>query len=415
MKIDRILLVALIVLGCATPPVADLTPGEVPAQDTDEAGLWQAVERDEYKLQTSSEVIRDPELQNYLKSVFCRVSPEYCDDIRMYVIPSPRFNAFMAPNGMMGIFTGMLLRVQNEAQLAAVLSHEVAHYSKRHTLKSWRALKAKTAGLQTFGAILSAGVGVATASANAAANSGDVSSAMSRIDLAQTISSTGSALLNALETWAILSQLQHSRESEAESDEIGQYLMARNGYDPSAFEEMWQFLEREEQSENHRVPSYLRTHPLPQNRMISARNRLAELKRDFPDAKNTGEAEYQSAIRPFRNRWLHSARVSLDSKEEKSLLQRQREIGVEHGLVLFHEADMYRKRNAEVDSGLALDKYRESTRYEHVPPEAYRDLGILLWEDEHDAEAKQAFEEYLSRAPSAPDAAMIQSYLEELP
>ena len=50
----------------------------------------------------------------------------------------------MAPNGMMVVWTGLLLRAQNEAQLAAVIGHEAGHYIKRHSLKTWLDAKART-------------------------------------------------------------------------------------------------------------------------------------------------------------------------------------------------------------------------------------------------------------------------------
>ncbi|MDE0443038.1 MAG: M48 family metallopeptidase [Gammaproteobacteria bacterium] len=136
--------------ACASQPVDDASPGERPATDTDEAGLWQMLERDEYKLQTSTGVVRDPALQAYLESVLCRVVRDHCADIRLYVLPGGGMNAAMAPNGMMLVFTGLLVRLENEAQLAAVLGHEAAHYVKRHTLQRWRDLRARTATLHTL-------------------------------------------------------------------------------------------------------------------------------------------------------------------------------------------------------------------------------------------------------------------------
>ena len=68
----------------------------------------------------------------------------------------------MAPNGVMMVWTGSLLRMRNEAQLALVLGHEFGHYRERHTLQQWRKLKRTRAFLGTFGVLASgAGVGMA--------------------------------------------------------------------------------------------------------------------------------------------------------------------------------------------------------------------------------------------------------------
>src|SRR3546814_16579073 len=56
---------------------------------------------------------------------------------------TPYFNASMAPNGMMTVWSGLLLRVNDEAQLAAILGHEMGHYMQRHTLARMRDMRSK--------------------------------------------------------------------------------------------------------------------------------------------------------------------------------------------------------------------------------------------------------------------------------
>lgn len=56
-------------------------------------------------------------------------------DFRFFVIENPTFNAFALPNGMVFVHTGLLAQLENEAQLAAVLGHEVAHATHEHALK----------------------------------------------------------------------------------------------------------------------------------------------------------------------------------------------------------------------------------------------------------------------------------------
>ena len=144
----------LTLAACASPPLGDAQPGQRPSDDTDEAGLWHTLERDEYKLRTSTAVIREKALQSYLESVLCRVAPAYCADIRVYVLPSSQFGAAMTPNGMLLVYSGLLVRLENEAQLAAVLGHEVGHYVKRHTLEQWRRLGSRFGAIETVSTVL---------------------------------------------------------------------------------------------------------------------------------------------------------------------------------------------------------------------------------------------------------------------
>lgn len=102
---------ALLAAGCVARPVVDIEPGEQPLLDTDEAGFWMQMDRIEQSVRTSGRVVRNPELNAYLREIFCDLSPDYCGDIRLYIVRSPGFNAAMMANGTMQLWTGMLLRV----------------------------------------------------------------------------------------------------------------------------------------------------------------------------------------------------------------------------------------------------------------------------------------------------------------
>ena len=113
--------------------------------DSDERGLWQVIDEEERGLRTSPTVIRDPVLNAYVRSVLCKtIGADKCRNVRLYIMHTSQFNAAMAPNGMLQVWSGLLLRAQNEAQLAAVLGHEYTHFEQRHTLRLWRALRSKS-------------------------------------------------------------------------------------------------------------------------------------------------------------------------------------------------------------------------------------------------------------------------------
>ena len=437
--------VLLLTLGaCATAPprVADVPPGSRPASDTDEAGLWQLMERDEYLLRTSEEVIRDPDLQHYLEGVLCRVVPDHCADIRLYVVPSSMLDAYMQPNGAMVLFTGLLLRVENEAQLAAIMGHEVAHYTKRHGMQRYRAWRREKGALQTVSSILSAGVGVASANANkssdvkaagggpslgqsignAAQAAGDVidSAIDSAVDAAErrerarkTIA--GSTVLAGQTFFAITGQLVYSRAHEAESDELGIAWMNKAGYDPASFASVWRVMEAEEVlAKRAGLPTFLRRHPPAGDRKDRTVAWSTELATDAVGDLELHAEAYRSQIAPFRHAWLANARQGLGPELEKALLDRQREIGVPAGLVSYHEADMHRKRNPGGDLERSLSLFRDAVGAEGCPPAAFREYGLALWDAGRNDEAADAFESYLANDPDAVDHAMIRSYIKEL-
>ena len=138
-------------------------------------------------------------------------------------------NAFALPGGKVGVHTGLFKVVNDQNQLAAVMAHEVAHVTARHSAERMTREMAIGAGLM--------GIGAATSPAAA-----DI--------LAQAA------------TLGIV--LPFSRTQELEADEIGLIYMAMAGYDPRAAIEVWQNFET---LNGGRPPEFLSTHPSPPNRI----------------------------------------------------------------------------------------------------------------------------------------------------
>ena len=195
----------------------DIPPGVRPALDTREAGLWLMVDKIEEKGKTAGNRLTDARMNAYLEEIVCNMSGPYCRDVRVYIQRVPLFNASMAPNGMMTVFSGFLLRVQNEAQLAAVIGHEIGHYIRRHSVQRLEDAIAKHDFAMVFG-MFAAGIGVPVA--------GDV------VQL---------ALLG--------SQYSFSRDNEREADLIGINLMHMRGYDAREAGKIWELLLRERDPE----------------------------------------------------------------------------------------------------------------------------------------------------------------------
>ena len=75
---------------------------------TDEGGLWAMMDREEVRLRRSPFAIRDQQLREYVQGIACRLAGDHCPDVRVYLIQTPLFNANMAPNGMMQVWTGLM-------------------------------------------------------------------------------------------------------------------------------------------------------------------------------------------------------------------------------------------------------------------------------------------------------------------
>lgn len=157
------------------------------------------------------------------------------DGWEVRVFSSKDTNAFALPGKKIGVFTGMLDLVQNDAQLAAVIGHEIAHVQARHAAE-----RASMSSVSQLGA------GVADI---LLPGSGD--------------------LVNVGSQMGVL--LPYSRAHESEADIMGQLLMAQAGFDPRASIELWQLMQRKNGSGG---PQFLSTHPAPGNRIQALQTQL---------------------------------------------------------------------------------------------------------------------------------------------
>lgn len=377
-----ILTCSLLLSPASLATVASNRPSDRPTEGTDESELWYAMERIEQDLQHSPLVIRDPALNAYARDVLCKVTREYCGDLRLYLVDLPYFNASMAPNGAMVLWTGSLLRIQNEAQLALVLGHEFGHYRERHTLQQWRKLKRSSAFLSTFSVLASgAGVGVVGMAASLA----------------------GAA-----------NMMKFSREKEREADKIGFAQLQGSGYDPSAGVQLWEGLLREENARDYGKPiPVFSSHP-------HTRERRDDLKAAALAAPNPGgqllQAQYRQATRPFLKHWLEN---ELTRRMFASSIQaigdlRETSSSEDAGLLTFFLGEAYRRRNKTDDRLQAARLYAEAVDQPGAPPEAWREHGLALREAGQLAASAAALHRYLELAPGAEDRAFIIGYLTEL-
>ncbi|MBK5931973.1 peptidase M48 family protein [Halochromatium salexigens] len=165
-------------------------------------------------------------------------------------------NAFALPGGKVGVNTGILPITQDEAGLATVIGHEIAHAVARHGAERM----SHGMLVELGGAGLSAALG---------------SEPGANRDLIMQAYGVGSQL-------GVM--LPYSRTQELEADELGLLYMARAGYDPRAAIGFWQRFVAYNAQRGGAPPEFLSTHPLDQRR-------IAELERSLPQAV----AEYERA------------------------------------------------------------------------------------------------------------------------
>ena len=360
----------------AQDPIAALPPRFTrPAIDSDEGGLWGLMDRQEARVRRSPLVIRDGNLSAYLAGLVCKLTAGHCPDIRVHAVRVPHFNATMAPNGMMLVWSGLLLRVENEAQLVAVLGHELGHYLERHSLEQLRAAKDRAMLSQLIGLI------------------GGVGSVIGQVGV-------------------IASMFAFSREHEARADRIGMRLMQQAGYDGREAAAVWGNLLAEMKvrggAEAGKSQDMLATHPTTAGR----RDELLALAGD--KGGETGVASLRSVIASQRLGWLQDEIKRGQYEESLVLFDRllQRDAG--DAEALFARGEVFRVRDEADDATRALVDLRAATAASEPPAEAFRSLGLVHKQRNEPAAALRAFQRYLAVAPQAGDAGLVRSYLTEL-
>jgi beta-barrel assembly-enhancing protease len=354
--------------------------------DKDEQGLWKEMERVEEEISGTNLLVNDPPLQDYIKDMIGTVGGPAAQDFRIYLVRIPEFNAMMFPTGFAVVFSGLLLRMRNEAQLAGVIAHESGHFLRKHQIRAWRDARRKT-DLLAIGSML-AGVG----GAGAGVYLGDY------VQLAQ--------------LGTILSLYGYSRGMEAEADAIGIRLMEQNGYPPIEMANVWQQLIGEQNASaryrgKHRHKGGLfDTHPSSDSRMADLRADAAEL--TVPGkAYDSRRDRYLGQIGHIRPTLLDD-QVKLNDPGASQYLIETLALDGWNGLLRFYEGEVWRLRNRPGDDLRAEQSYAAAVVYPDAPADAWRMHGISLLKQGRTAEAKAAFARYLTMKPDAPDAAWIR-------
>jgi predicted Zn-dependent protease len=354
--------------------------------DRDEVGIWQLMDRAEEEIAGSNLLVQDPKLTGYLKHIIGTVGGPAAQDFRIYLARIPDFNAMMFPSGFAVVFSGLLLRMRNEAQLAGVIAHESGHFLRRHMIRSWRDQRKKT-DLFAIGSML-AGIG----GAGAGVYLGDY------VQLA--------------ELGTLLSLFSYSREMEAEADAMGAKLVEQNGYPPFEMANIWQQLIGEEMAsahyrrKNRPKGSLFDTHPSSDARMADLRADAAEL--TVPaKAYDVGRDRYLSTIAEIRPVLLDDQVKLNDPGASQYLIETLAQDGW-NGLLRFYEGEVWRLRNRPGDQVRAEQSYSAAVVYPDAPADAWRWHGISLMKQGRTAEAKAALTKYLTMKPDAPDAPWVR-------
>lgn len=371
-------LAASLWMGVSATADEKIPPHYRPPSDSVEAGLWMTSDALEADLKTSPLRIRDARLETYVRGVVCKLIPQRCEDVRLYILDMPYFNAAMMPNGAIQVWSGLLLRTQNEAQLASVLGHEITHYTHRHALNGW-GWRRSTAGMLNV-------LKIALRGADA------------------TVRTHFRHFTNVADVLALASVMSYSRDEEREADAGGFALMTQAGYRAQDSYTVW--MNRLAEEAKSAPAAFTDDHPSSAERMTA----LQKLAAGHVGGE-TGAEAFHFAVQPYRLAWMRED-IGLGQYDRSLALLgiMEKETG-ETGVMAFCRGEIYRRRALDGDDVRAASDYRSALAQPGAPAEAWRGLGLIERRLGHEASAQEAFRRYLAAAPNADDRAMIESYL----
>jgi len=335
----------------------------------EEERVWGSGREFDEALRKNGSLYQDESVERYVQSVADRLFPEFVDHIHIRLIRSPRLNAFALPNGSIYLNLGMLARMENEAQLAALIGHEGTHFIYRHGFQGQQGVK------------------------NASA-------------FALGVAMLGIPIVGDL--LAMSSIYGFSREMESEADNVGYQRMVHADYDPRESVKVFEHLMAEVKALDVKEPFFFSSHPGLQERVDNYKKLIAK------DGVS-GETRQEIFLEKTRKVRLDNLENEISMNRFKSVLlelEDEKRRTVYPPEAQYYLGEAYRQRGNEGDDKLAEQFYGKAIADAPQFASSYRALGILCLKRGDYQCATQNFEKYLMLAADAKDIVYVRQYYE---
>ena len=411
------LLVGLIAVSC-TARVPPIDAGRTPfTPSPEERRLWSEAEREEESLLTRVTIYEDPRLDEYLGRVAAKLTPgDVGPDgpvIKLVVLRDPTLAAFAMPEGHVFLHTGLLSRLENEAQLATILGHEVTHVYERHYLAFSGGDSAKILN-KLRDTVTSLGT--------------PPSAIVDRRDQfvgAAVLSRTANAILGlGLKIAAVTAINGYGRDLERQADVGGMAALVRAGYDPKESLKLFKLL-RDEVAGRGPLEAFFYGNPARlQESFDVALHQLRKVygeeaqRTDLVKSTDDFDERMRAVVRENAALDIQAGRFPLAKKQLERVLKASPKDAIAH----LYDGELHRLQSQraksvaerDTETRMARESYEQSAALDPAYPDPFRQLGLLYYQQKEPAQARAAFERYLALKPDAADAKRVREYLGEL-
>jgi beta-barrel assembly-enhancing protease len=412
-RYTALVLVLAFMVACATTNIPPIGSSPQPFQlAADEREIWEQSEAEQQKLNRRARLYQDPLLEEYVNEIARRMTPPELEEqgvpIRVKILRDPSLNAFAYPNGALYVHTGLLARVENEAQLASVLGHEMTHVINRDAVRQYRSTRTK---------VIAANVAAVAASIGISAVAGDQWRQGNAVTGA-VVGQTANVMLGlGLQLGLLAAVNGYGRSMEDEADVGAIRLMTRAGYDVNEAPKVHQMLLQRYGDPSRLENFFFGNHSRNQERIEHYAHMLSTEYAQVAQASSliTNTEEYQRRTRPLVR---DNAILDIEAGRygtAKTALERVLAVAPTDAKAHFYLGELYRKqRRAPSDVEQAVLAYQKAAAHDPSYPEPQRSLGLLYYTTGRKVEARQAFERYLELKPYADDRQQLREYLMEL-
>jgi predicted Zn-dependent protease len=366
----------LLLAGCATNPVTGKKELMlIPESMELEMG------RENYKparQMQGGDYVADPAVTAYVNEVGQRLAAVSDRKLpyEFVVLNNSGINAWAMPGGKLAINRGMLMKMDSESELAAVLGHEIVHAAAKHGAKQMQQ------ALMLQGAVLAANIAIASQTDN---------------ENVQILGTIGTQVA------ATLLSSKFSRDDERQSDHYGMTYMSRAGYDPYGAVRMQELLLKESQGKDSNLFfQLLSTHPPSQERIDANRAFAATL-----PAGKTGRGEYKRRLSSlFRAAPAYAAYDEGLKALKENDFNRARTLADKAIRIEPREAQFHLLKGSVLEKSYqgkqALAEYRQAAQLNPGYFEPHLKLGLLYDAMGNRYYAKQALENSINLLKTAP-------------
>lgn len=380
------MLVQNLVSGCAVDPVTGQKV-MVMMSEAEEISLDQS--QSPHQFSSDYGVVKDQHLNSYLSEVGMRIAglshrPRMPYSFR--AVNAVNINAYAFPGGSVATTRGILLELESEAELAALLGHEIGHVNARHAAE--QAAKGTIAGVLLAGA----------AAAMGAAGYGDAAG------LARDLGGLGAGALLA----------RYSRDNEREADALGMEYMTRARYTPLGMVGLMEILLKNSKHKPGAMEMMFATHPMSDERYRSAQQasrvqysryfNYPEFRERYMD-NTAGLRKIRGVISSLQNAEVGLGKKDFDSAK-LAINQALKIKGDDYGALLM----MAQCLVAEEDYAHAANFAAKAAEVYPEEAQARGLLGVCALNRKQFAEAYVAFTEYDLMLPGNPDVTFYKGY-----